>query len=73
MTNIDTTDNIQLDGKEIKKLTNYKYPGQTTAIESRAKQEVSIKIKAGWSVFENYREIFLDRHLPVSLERKVFN
>ena len=24
-------------------------------------------------VFGNYREIFLDRHLPISLKRKVFN
>ena len=37
------------------------------------KQEVSIRIKAEWSVFEKYREIFLDRHLPMSLKRKIFN
>ena len=36
-------------------------------------QEVSIRIKARWSVFGKHREIFLDRHLPVSLKRKVFN
>ena len=67
-TNIDTTDNIQID-----KMTNYKYLGQTTAMKNRTKQEVSIRIKAGWTVLGKYREIFLDRHLPMSLKRKVFN
>ena len=43
------------------------------AVENGTKQEVSIRIKAGWSVFGKYREIFLDRHLPISLNRKVFN
>ena len=69
MTNIDTTDSIQINGTEIEKVTNYKYLGQTIAMENRTKQEVSIRIKAGWSVFGKYREIFLGRHLPMSLER----
>ena len=42
-------------------------------MENSTKQEVSIRIKAGWSVFGKYREIFLDRRLPMSLKRKVFN
>ena len=73
MTNIDTTENIQINRTEIEKVTNYKYLGQTTAMEKSTKQEVSIRIKAGWSVFGKYSEIFLDRHLPMSLKRKVFN
>ena len=73
MTNIDTTDNIQIDGTKIEKMTYHRYLGQTTAMENRTKQEVSIRVKAGWSVFGKYREIFLDRHLPMSLKRKVFN
>ena len=73
MTNIDTTDNVQINGTEIETVTNYKYLGQTTTMENSTKQEVSIRIKAGWSVFGKYREIFLDKHLPMSLKRKVFN
>ena len=73
MTNIDTTDNTQINGTEIEKVTNYKYLGQTIGMENSTKQEVSIRIKAGWSVFGKCREIFLDRHLPMSLKRKVFN
>ena len=42
-------------------------------MENRTKQEVSFRIKAGWSVFGKYRKIFLDRHLPMSLNRKAFN
>ena len=73
MTNIDTTDNIKVIGTEIVKVTNYKYLVQTTAMENSTKQEVSIRIKAGWSVFGKFREIFLDRHIPMTLIRKVFN
>ena len=73
MTNIDTTDNIQINGTEIEKVTNYKYLGQTIVMENSTKQEVSIRIKAGWSVFGKYREIFLDRHLLMSLKRRVFD
>ena len=72
MTNIDTTDNIQINGTEIDKVTDYKYLGQTIAMENSTKQKVSIRIKAGWSVFGKYREVFLDSHHPMSL-KKVFN
>ena len=34
MTNIDTTDNIQINGAEIEKVPNYKYLGQTIAMET---------------------------------------
>ena len=34
MTNIDTTDNIQITGTEIEKVTNYKYLGETIAMET---------------------------------------
>ena len=68
MTNIDTTDNIQIDGTEIERVTKYKCLGPAIAMENQA---VSIRIKAGWSVFGKYRESFLHRHLPMSLKRKV--
>ena len=29
-------------------------------------------MKAEWSALGKYREIFLDRHLPMSLKRSVF-
>ena len=72
MTNIDTTDNIQIDETETEKVTTYRYLGQTIALENRKKQEVSIRIKAGWSGFGKYREILMDRHLPMSLKRKIW-
>ena len=34
MTNIDTADNIQIKRTEIEKMTNYKYLGQTIAVEN---------------------------------------
>ena len=46
MTNIGTTDNTQIDRTEIEKVTNFKYLRQTTAMEDRTTQEVSIKNKS---------------------------
>ena len=97
MTNIDTTDNLQIYMTEIEKMTNYKYLGQTTAMENRTKQEVSIRIKNrmewgegggvgfllffffffffgfGFLFFLKLQRNLLERHLPMSLNRKVFN
>ena len=42
-------------------------------MEKRTRQEVSVRIKAGWGVFGKSREIFQYRHHPMSLKRKVFN
>ena len=53
-------------------MTNYKYLGQRIAMENRTRQ-VSIRLKPGWSVFEKYRKVILDKHLSMSLKRKVFN
>ena len=44
-TNIDTSDDIQIDVTEIEKMINYKHLGQTIAIEMRTWQDVSIRIK----------------------------
>ena len=43
------------DKTEIEKMTNYKYMGNTTAMNNRTRQELSIRIKAGWS-FLKHRE-----------------
>ena len=51
MTNIDTTDNIQIDGTEIEKVANYRNLGQTIAMENRTRQEFMIRIRAGSNVF----------------------
>ena len=92
MTNIDTKDNIQIDGTEIEKATNYKYQRQTIATENRTKQDDFDKNKSrmGWGFslvccccrrccfvcvfvclfFRKYRELFLDRHLPMSIQKR---
>ena len=67
------TINIQINRIQIEKVTNYKYLGKTIAMKKRTKQGVSIRIKVGWNAFGKYIEIFLDRRLPMSLKRKVFN
>ena len=73
MTNIDTVGNILIDRVDIEKVAAYKYLKQAITMENRTRQEVSIGIKAEWNVLGKCRELFLDRHLPMSLNRKVFS
>ena len=54
-----------MDRKEAEKATDCQYVGEPIPTENRARQNVSIRIKAGWGVFDQFRQIFLDRHLHV--------
>ena len=45
VTNINTTDIIQIDQTDIEKVTSYKYLGYTIAVENRTRQKVSKRIK----------------------------
>ena len=71
--NFSTDEKIFIEGIEIEKVESYKYLGQTISVENRTLEEVLTRIKMGWSVFYKYREIFLDKDLPMSLKRKVYN
>ena len=73
MTNHDTDEKIHIEGIEIEKVNEYRYLGQSITMEDKTAQEVEIKIKAGWSVFGRYRDIFLDEDIPINLKKKVFN
>ena len=73
MTNSVTTQNIEIEGIEIEKVEQYKYLGQTIALEDRTVNEVQLRIKAGWAVFGKYKEIFQNKEIPICLKRKVFN
>ena len=70
MTNNDTSDNIQINGTETEKVTNNNYLGKTIAMENRTRQEVSARMKTGWSAFGKHRELFLDRHLPMDPQKR---
>ena len=73
MTNYKTNEIIEIDNIEIEKVEEYKYLGQTIAIEDRTAYETQLRIKAGWLVFGKYKEIFQNKDIPMNLKRKVFN
>ena len=72
MANVDTTGNIQINGIEIEKVTDYKYSGTNN---SNGKQHKTRSFNQNKSRMEcvlgKYREIFPDRHLPMSIKRKL--
>ena len=51
MININTTDNMHIDGTEIEKVTNYKYIGQTIAMKNKTRQEVFDTNKSGMECY----------------------
>ena len=73
MTNFDSSSEIHIESEKIEKVDSYKYLGQTTWLQDTTKEEVTCRIRAGWSCFGRNREIFLDENLPMSLKRQVFD
>ena len=73
MTNFQTSDTIKIENEEIEKVNQYKYLGQTVKLEDHTREEVNIRIKAGWSCFGRYKDILCDQKLPMSLRRRMYN
>ncbi|KAK3803056.1 hypothetical protein RRG08_027978 [Elysia crispata] len=73
MTNFESNENIHIENEEIEKVNSYKYLGQTTHLKETTKEEVTCRIRAGWSCFGRNKEIFQDEKMPLSLKRQVYN
>ena len=63
MTNFVTTKKIEIESKEIEKVDQYKYIGQTIALEDRTANKVQLLFKAGWTVFRKYKEKFQSKKI----------
>ncbi|GFR64127.1 transposase [Elysia marginata] len=57
MTNYENDDTIQIENASIEKVQKYKYLGKSTCMKDLTKEEVDIRIRAGWSCFGRNREI----------------
>ncbi|GFS14196.1 RNA-directed DNA polymerase (Reverse transcriptase) domain containing protein [Elysia marginata] len=58
MTNYENDDTIHIENASIEKVQKYKYLGKSTCMKDLTKEEVDIRIRAGWSCFGRNREIF---------------
>ncbi|GFR84769.1 endonuclease-reverse transcriptase [Elysia marginata] len=73
MTNYENDDTIQIENASIEKVQKYKYLGKSTCMKDLTNEEVDIRIRAGWSCFGKNREIFLDKNMPLSLKKQVYD
>ena len=73
MTNFETEEEIKIENEKIEKVESYNYLGQITTTKRKLEDEVKERIRKTWSCFGKNREIFLDKTLPLSLKRQVFN
>ncbi|GFR61647.1 reverse transcriptase [Elysia marginata] len=71
MKNYENDDTIQIENASIEKVQKYKYLGKSTCMKDLTKEEVDIRIRAGWSCFGRNREIFLDKNMILSLKKQV--
>ncbi|GFO50048.1 endonuclease-reverse transcriptase [Plakobranchus ocellatus] len=73
MNNFESNKDITIEKEKVEKVESYKYLGQTTYLKDTRKEEVTCRIRAGWSCFGRNREIFLDDKLPISLKIQVYD
>ena len=73
MTNFQHDQEIHIESEKIEEVTNYKYLGQMTYLKDTTKEEVTRRIRAGWSCFGTNREIFQGDQMQLSLKRQVFD
>ena len=50
MTNFQTDESIEVEQDQIEKVDSYKYLGQTVKMKDNTREEVLIRIKAGWDL-----------------------
>ena len=48
MTNFQSDETIEIDNQTIEKVDRYKYLGQTVMLDGYTREEIMIRIKAGW-------------------------
>ena len=65
MTNYDDPGEIKIDDNIIEEVSEYKYLGQTVSTTENLEVEIATRIRAAWSCFGRYREIFIDKDMPV--------
>ena len=63
MTNFQSDEIITVENDTIEKVDRYKYLGQTVMLNEHTREEVKIRIKAGWSCFGRYKDILCDTKL----------
>ena len=73
MANYESNDTIEIDNEPIEKVDRYKYLGQTVMLDDHTREEVMIRIKAGWSCFGRFKDILCDTRLPMSIRRRMYN
>ena len=54
-------------------MESYNYLGQITTTNRKSEDGIKERIRKSWSCFGKNREIFMDKNLPLSLKRQVFN
>ncbi len=67
-------DNIvpTIENEEIERVDSYKYLGKTVNMEDNTKEEILLRIKAGWSCFGRYKYILCDKTIPIALRSRMF-
>ena len=72
-TKFETDEEVKIENEKLEKVESYNYLGQISTTNRKSEDEIKERIRKSWSCFGKNREIFMDKNLPLSLNRKVFN
>ena len=64
---------IKIENEQIEKVESYKYLCQTVKMLDNTREEVLIRIKAGWCCFDMYKEILCDSKVSLIQRKRIFN
>ena len=73
MTNFETDKDIKIENEKLKKVESYNYLGRIITTNRKSENEIKERIIKSWSCFRKNREMFMDKNLPLSLKRQLFN
>ena len=73
MTNFETDEEIKIENEKLEKVESYNYLAQITTTNRKSEDKIKERIRKSWSCFGKNGEVFMDKNLPLSLKRQVFN
>ena len=67
----DQEEKIQLDGKNLKKATSFKYLGLVTQCTGNLEKEITNRIQSGWNNWRKITGVVCNKRVPIRLKGKI--
>ena len=65
-------DTVRMQGEEVTKVCDFKYPGPTVQSDGECGREVKRRVQAGWNGWRRMSGVICDRRVPARVKGKVY-